>query len=250
VVREPRVAVVTGAGSGLGRTIAYALLRDGFDTALLGRRRDALEETAGTAPPDQAVVLPTDVTDERQVAAAFEIVVSTWGRVDVMVNNAGTFGPPGDIDELDVEDWRRTVDVNLTGVFLCAREAFRVMRHQDPGGGRIINKRLDLGARAAAEDGRLLGHQARGHRLTRTLALDGRPYNIACSQIDIGNAATEMTAGMSEGTLQADGTRRPEPTFDPVHAAETVLLIARLPLDVNMPFTTIMATTMPYLGRG
>jgi NAD(P)-dependent dehydrogenase (short-subunit alcohol dehydrogenase family) len=248
-IRDLPVAMVTGAGSGLGRAIAHALLEDGFRVALLGRRRDALEETAGTAP-DQAVVLPTDVTDERQVAAAFESVVSAWKRIDVLVNNAGTFGPAGEIDEIGVEDWHRTVDVNLTGSFLCARAAFHIMRRQDPRGGRIIN---NGSISANVPRPRSVAYSTTKHAvtgLTRALALDGRSYDIACSQIDIGNAATELTAGIAEGALQADGSRRPEPTFDPVHVAEAVLRIARLPLDVNVPFMTMLATGMPYLGRG
>jgi NAD(P)-dependent dehydrogenase (short-subunit alcohol dehydrogenase family) len=243
------VAVVTGAGSGLGRSIAHALLADGFRVALLGRRRAPLEETAAPAP-ERALVVPTDVADEAQVATAFEAVVSAWGRLDVLVNNAGVFGPAGDIDEIGVDEWRRTVDVNLTGAFLCAREAFRIMRHQNPRGGRIINN----GSIAAhVPRPRSVAYSATKHAvtgLTRSLALDGRAYDIACSQIDIGNASTEMTAGMAEGALQADGSRRPEPTFEPAHAADAVLRIARLPLEVNVPFTTIMATGMPYLGRG
>jgi NAD(P)-dependent dehydrogenase (short-subunit alcohol dehydrogenase family) len=243
------VAVVTGAGSGLGRSIAHALLADGFRVALLGRRRAPLEETAAPAP-ERALVVPTDVADEAQVATAFEAVVSAWGRLDVLVNNAGVFGPAGDIDEIGVDEWRRTVDVNLTGAFLCAREAFRIMRHQNPRGGRIINN----GSIAAhVPRPRSVAYSASKHAvtgLTRSLALDGRAYDIACSQIDIGNASTEMTAGMAEGALQADGSRRPEPTFEPAHAADAVLRIARLPLEVNVPFTTIMATGMPYLGRG
>jgi NAD(P)-dependent dehydrogenase (short-subunit alcohol dehydrogenase family) len=246
---EPPVAVVTGAGSGLGRSIASALLADGFRVALLGRRRDPLTETASTGSA-RGLVLPTDVADEDQVAAAFDTVVSDWGRVDVLVNNAGIFGPAGDIDEVDVDEWRKAVDINLTGAFLCARQAFRIMRTQDPRGGRIINN----GSIAAhAPRPRSAAYSATKHAmtgLTRSLALDGRQYDIACGQIDIGNAATEMTAGIAHSATQADGSTRPEPTFDPVHAAEAVLRMARLPLDVNVPFMTIMATGMPYLGRG
>jgi NAD(P)-dependent dehydrogenase (short-subunit alcohol dehydrogenase family) len=246
---DARVGVVTGAGSGLGRCIAQALLDGGFRVALLGRRRDPLEEAAGAAP-DLALVLPTDVSDEQQVGAAFRAVVSAWGRVDVLVNNAGVFGPSGDVDEIGVDDWRRTVDVNLTGAFLCAREAFGVMKHQTPRGGRIINN----GSVAAhVPRPKSVAYSATKHAitgLTRSLALDGRPYDIACGQVDVGNAATEMTAGIAEGARQADGSSRPEPTFDPVHVAEAVLRMARLPLDVNVPFMTIMATGMPYLGRG
>jgi NAD(P)-dependent dehydrogenase (short-subunit alcohol dehydrogenase family) len=246
---DAQAAVVTGAGSGLGRSIASALLADGFRVALLGRRRDPLEETA-TAASVQSLVLPTDVADEDQVAAAFDTVVSEWGRVDVLVNNAGIFGPAGDIDEVDVGEWRRTVDINLTGAFLCARQAFRIMRTQEPRGGRIINN----GSIAAhSPRPRSAAYSATKHAmtgLTRSLALDGRPYDIACGQVDIGNAATEMTAGISHSATQADGSTRPEPTFDPVHVAEAVLRMARLPLDVNVPFMTIMATGMPYLGRG
>jgi NAD(P)-dependent dehydrogenase (short-subunit alcohol dehydrogenase family) len=243
------VAVVTGAGRGLGRQVAEALLRDGFVVALLGRTRQPLEQTAQFFG-DAALVVPTDVTEPDSVAAAFARVVDRWGRVDVLVNNAGSFGPQGDPDEVSVEDWTATLAVNLTGSFLCAREAFRVMKLQDPQGGRIINNgsisahvpRPGSVAYAASK------HGVTG--LTRALALDGRRYSITCGQIDIGNAATELTAGFAEGALQPDGSRRPEPTFDGAHVAEAVLAMARLPLGVSVPSMTIIASGMPYAGRG
>jgi NADP-dependent 3-hydroxy acid dehydrogenase YdfG len=242
------VAVVTGAGSGIGRVVATALLDAGYRVALAGRRRAALEETA--AGRDAALVVPTDVADPRSVAELFGAVRDAWGRVDLLVNNAGTFGPPGSVDEIDVEGWTATVGTNLTGSFLCAREAFATMRAQRPRGGRIINNgsisahtpRPGSAAYTATK------HAITG--LTKSIALDGRPYAIACGQIDIGNAATDMTAGIAVGAKQADGSVRPEPTFDPVHVAEAVLLMARLPLDANIPFLTITATAMPFLGRG
>jgi len=242
------VAVVTGAGSGLGRVVATALLDAGYRVALAGRRRPALEETAhGRA---EAFVVPTDVGDAGSVAALFAAVRERWDRVDLLVNNAGTFGPSGSVDEIAVEDWTATVATNLTGSFLCAREAFAAMRAQRPQGGRIINNgsisahvpRPGSAAYTATK------HAITG--LTKSIALDGRPYGIACGQIDIGNAATDMTAGMATGVRQADGSIRPEPTFDPEHVADAVLTMARLPLEANIPFLTITATTMPFLGRG
>jgi NAD(P)-dependent dehydrogenase (short-subunit alcohol dehydrogenase family) len=243
-----RVAVVTGAGSGLGRAIASALLGDGFSVGLVGRRRSLLDETASDT--DDALVLPADVTDEAAVRDVFAAVVATWGRVDVLVNNAGTFGPAGDVDEVDVDAWRHAVEVNLTGTFLCARAAFGVMKTQDPRGGRIINNgsisahvpRAGTAAYTATK------HGVEG--LTKALALDGRRHGIACGQIDIGNARTDMTAGMASGARQADGSMRAEPTFDPRHVADAVRQMANLPLDVNVLTMTIMATGMPYVGRG
>jgi NADP-dependent 3-hydroxy acid dehydrogenase YdfG len=242
------VAVVTGAGSGLGRVVAAALLGAGYRVALAGRRRDALEETA--AGHAQAFVMPTDVAVAESVAQLFGAVRQTWGRVDLLVNNAGTFGPAGSVDEISVEEWNATVGTNLNGSFLCAREAFAAMRAQEPQGGRIINNgsisahtpRPGSAAYTATK------HAITG--LTKSLSLDGRPYRIACGQIDIGNAATEMTAGIAVGARQADGSVRPEPTFDPAHVAEAVLMMARLPLEANVQFMTIMATAMPFVGRG
>lgn len=242
------VAVVTGAGSGLGRAITRGLLDAGFHVALLGRSAEALDETVGDR--SGSLVIPTDVTSEGAVATAFAAVVSEWGRVDVLVNNAGTFGPVGEADEISVQDWRETIEVNLTGTFLCCREAFRIMRDQSPQGGRIINNgsisahvpRPGQVAYAASK------HAVTG--LTKSLALDGRPHRIVVGQIDIGNAATDMTARFTEGARQADGSVRPEPTFDPAHVAEAVVAMARLPLDVSVPFLTMLATEMPYVGRG
>ncbi|HLU56176.1 MAG TPA: SDR family oxidoreductase [Pseudonocardia sp.] len=242
------VAVVTGAGSGIGRVVATALLDAGYRVALAGRRAGPLEETAGGR--DAALVVPTDVADASSVAALFAAVRDRWGRVDLLVNNAGTFGPSGTPDEIAVDDWTSTVATNLTGSFLCAREAFAAMRAQRPQGGRIINNgsisahvpRPGSAAYTATK------HAITG--LTKSIALDGRPYGIACGQIDIGNAATDMTAGIAVGARQADGSIRPEPTFDPRHVADAVLLMARLPLEANIPFLTITATTMPFLGRG
>jgi NAD(P)-dependent dehydrogenase (short-subunit alcohol dehydrogenase family) len=241
------VAVVTGAGSGLGRQIARALLGAGYQVALAGRRAEALAETAGDRP---ALAVPTDVGVEDQVEALFEAVRAEWGRLDLLVNNAGTFGPSGDLDELDVAAWRRTVETNLTGAFLCARQAVRLMKQQRPRGGRIINNG-SISAHAPRPGS--AAYTATKHAitgLTKSISLDGRPYDIACGQIDIGNAATEMTSGIGRGARQADGSVRPEPTFDPVHVAEAVLYMAGLPLDANVQFMTITATKMPFLGRG
>lgn len=242
------VAVVTGAGSGLGRVIAVALGEAGYDVALLGRTRGSLDQTASGMA--SALVLPTDVADAARVDAAFAGVVEAWGRVDLLVNNAGTFGPSGDVDELAVEDFAATLAVNVTGAFLCARAAFGQMKRQQPRGGRIINNgsisaHVPRPGSAAYTTSK---HAITG--LTKALALDGRAHDIAVGQVDIGNAATEMTAGIALGARQADGTVRPEPTFDPQHVADAVVAMARLPLGVSVPAMTILATGMPYAGRG
>jgi NAD(P)-dependent dehydrogenase (short-subunit alcohol dehydrogenase family) len=230
------VAVVTGAGSGIGRVVSQALLAAGYRVALAGRRSDALHRTAGDAPG--ALAVPTDVSDPDSVAALFARVRADWGRVDLLFNNAGSFGPRGSVDQVSVDDWQATVGVNLTGAFLCARQAFAAMREQQPGGGRIIN---NGSISAHTPRPRSVAYTATKHAitgLTRSIALDGRPYGIACGQIDIGNAATEMTGAIAE------------PTFDAVHVADAVLFMAGLPLDANVLFLTITATTMPFVGRG
>ncbi|SHK62109.1 NADP-dependent 3-hydroxy acid dehydrogenase YdfG [Pseudonocardia thermophila] len=242
------VAVVTGAGSGIGRAVARALLGAGYRVALSGRRAAPLEETAQGHP--DALVVPTDVTDPQSVAELFRAVKVRWGRVDLLFNNAGTFGPVGTVDEIDVAEWQAAVATNLTGSFLCAREAFAAMRAQDPQGGRIINN-----GSISAQAPRPLSaaYTATKHAitgLTKSLSLDGRPFGIACGQIDIGNALTEMTSGIATGARQADGSIRAEPTFDVKHVADAVLYMAGLPLEANVQFMTVMATTMPLIGRG
>ncbi|GAA5119227.1 SDR family oxidoreductase [Haloechinothrix salitolerans] len=244
------VAVVTGAGSGLGRHITRALAGEGYRVVLIGRRADALRETAADIPTERALVLPTDVTDAAAVAATFDAVVDTWGRVDVLVNNAGMFGPAGTVDELTPEQWQQAVDVNLTGAFLCAHHAVRVMKTQDPQGGRIINNG-SISAHSPRPGS--VAYTATKHAitgLTKSISLDGRAYGIACGQIDIGNAATEMTSGIATGARQADGSVKPEPTFDAEHAARAVVYMANLPPEANVQFLTLTATTMPYIGRG
>jgi NAD(P)-dependent dehydrogenase (short-subunit alcohol dehydrogenase family) len=249
----PRVAVITGAGSGIGRAVTVALRSSGYAVALLGRTAATLEETAALPAgddPGEARVLPTDVTDEEQVDAAFAAVREAWGRVDVLVNNAGGWGASGLVDEISVADWRATVEVNLTGMFLCARAAFATMRHQSPAGGRIIN---NGSISAHVPRPRSAAYTATKHAvtgLTRSLSLDGREFEIRCSQIDIGNAATAMTERMAEGVPQADGSVRPEPTFDVRHVADEVVRLADLPLSVDVPFVTMTAAGIPFLGRG
>ncbi len=249
--------MVTGAGSGIGRAVARALLDAGWRVALAGRRGAALDETVegaagtgGTAASSRALAVPTDVADPASVADLFGAIHVAWGRVDLLVNNAGTFGPIGDVDEIAVDGWLATVGVNLTGAFLCARAAVAAMKAQDPRGGRIINNgsisahtpRPGSAAYTATK------HAMTG--LTKSLSLDGRAHGIACGQIDIGNAATAMTAGIARGARQADGRVVAEPTFDVRHAAEAVLFMAGLPLDANVQFLTVTATTMPFIGRG
>ncbi|WP_246531052.1 SDR family oxidoreductase [Streptomyces bathyalis] len=249
-----RTALVTGAGSGIGRAVALELAAAGWPVTLAGRRAGPLEETArligGRAGAARADVVPTDVTDPEAVAALFASVHESSGRLDLLFNNAGTFGPTVPLEEISPAEWRGVVDVNLTGAFLCAQAAFRLMKDQRPQGGRIINNG-SISAHVPRPGS--VAYTATKHAvtgLTKSLSLDGRPYGIACGQIDIGNAATEMTARMQQGVPQADGTTRPEPVMDAADVARTVVQMAALPLEANVQFATVMATAMPYIGRG
>jgi NAD(P)-dependent dehydrogenase (short-subunit alcohol dehydrogenase family) len=247
----PGVAVVTGAGSGIGRAAALALASRGWAVVLAGRRAEALAATRAQATEGaRLLVQPTDVADPAQVEALFDAAVAAFGRVDLLFNNAGTGAPPVPLEDLSLEDWRRVVDVNLTGAFLCLQAAFRCMKAQTPQGGRIIN---NGSISAQVPRPRSVAYTATKHAmtgLTRQASLDGRAYGIACGQIDIGNAATEMTARMSRGVLQADGRLVPEPTMDVSAVGEAVAYMAGLPPDANVQFMTVMATAMPFIGRG
>jgi NAD(P)-dependent dehydrogenase (short-subunit alcohol dehydrogenase family) len=247
----PRTAIVTGAGTGIGRSVALALLRDGYGVVLAGRRRQPLEDTAREAPPgSNAMVVPTDVADAASVAALFTATHDSFGRLDVLINNAGLTAPRVPLEDLTLEQWKAVVDVNLTGAFLCTQGAFRMMKAQDPRGGRIINNG-SLSAHAPRPNSApytSTKHAITG--LTKSTSLDGRQYDIACGQIDIGNAATPLAEAMKAGVLQAHGAIVPEPTIDPEHVARAVLYMANLPLDVNVQFLTVMATKMPFIGRG
>ena len=243
-----RIALVTGAGSGIGRASAQALMDAGWTVVLAGRRAAELETTAAHAP-DRAHVVPTDVTDEAGVEALFAAIKARHGRLDLLFNNAGT-GAGGRLEDLTLEAWKRVVDINLTGAFLCARAAFRIMKDQDPRGGRIINNG-SISAHAPRPFS--VAYTATKHAitgLTRSASLEGRAYDIACGQIDIGNAATEMTLRMSQGVPQADGSMAAEPVMDVQAVADAVVYMAGLPLSANVQFMTVMATKMPFIGRG
>ena len=247
-----RVAVITGAGTGIGKASALALLRDGFSVALAGRRTAPLDDTVAEAGEDgsRAIVLSTDVGDPDSVKALFDRTREVFGRLDVLFNNAGTGAPPVLLEDLTYEQWMTVVNANLTGTFLCTQQAFHMMKGQDPMGGRIIN------------NGSLSAHVPRPNSIpytstkhavtgmTRATALDGRKYNIACSQIDIGNAETPMTQRMHQGVPQAHGAILAEPTMNVQHVADAIVYIANLPLDANVQFMSVMATKMPFIGRG
>jgi NAD(P)-dependent dehydrogenase (short-subunit alcohol dehydrogenase family) len=245
-----RIAIVTGAGSGIGRASALALLDGGWSVALVGRRQDALEETAGLAKGDNSLIVPTDVTDPAQVDALFAKVKSTFGRLDMLFNNAGGNVPATNFGDFTFEMWRKVCAVNLDAMFLCANAAFRMMRDQQPRGGRIINN-----GSISAHNPRpgSVAYTSTKHAvtgLTKSIALDGRQYDICCSQIDIGNAATPMTAKSADGQMQPNGQIAMEPRMDVNHVGQQVAFMANLPLESNVQFVTIMATKMPWIGRG
>jgi NAD(P)-dependent dehydrogenase (short-subunit alcohol dehydrogenase family) len=246
-----KVAVVTGAGSGIGRAVALALAREGFSVVLAGRRDSALAETAKLASSDaKMLAVPSNVADPVSVKALFAKTKEAFGRLDLLFNNAGTGAPPLAMEELSFEQWKAVVDTNLTGAFLCTQEAMRMMKAQSPQGGRIINNG-SISAHAPRPNS--APYTATKHAitgLTKSTALDGRAFDIACGQIDIGNAETPMTARMKGGVPQANGTLAPEPTMDVNDVARAVVYMASLPLDANVPFLTVMATKMPFIGRG
>ena len=248
---DKNVAIVTGAGSGVGKAVGLALLKEGYHVSLAGRRKDALEQVAGEAGAarSRALVVPTDVCDPQAIRALFAQTKSAFGRLDLLFNNAG-IGAAGLLEDLSVEQWKAVVDTNLTGSFLCTQEAFKIMKSQDPRGGRIIN------------NGSISAHTPRPNSapytstkhaitgLTKATSLDGRKYDITCGQIDIGNAATPMTERMAKGVPQPNGTVAIEPTMDVENVANAVLCMARMPLDANVLFMTVMANKMPFVGRG
>lgn len=247
---KDKIAIVTGAGSGIGRAVAIALYKDGWCLVLAGRRDNQLQETATDFSKERHLVVVTDITDQKSVKNLFAKVLKTFGRLDLLFNNAGVGAPAKPLENLSLEEWKRVIDTNLTGAFLCTQEAFIMMKKQVPIGGRIIN------------NGSISAHVPRPHSapytaskhaitgLTKSSSLDGRAFNIACGQIDIGNAASAMTKKMESGILQADGSQKKEPTINVEDVGRTVVYMAGLPLDANVPFLTIMANGMPYMGRG
>jgi len=247
-----KVALITGAGSGIGKASALALAAAGWSLALCGRRLDRVEAVADEARTSgaDALAVTADVGDPAQVTALFDAVKDRYGRLDLLFNNAGTGAPPKPLEELSYDEWRRVVDANLTGAFLCTQGAFRLMKAQDPRGGRIINNG-SISAHAPRPNS--APYTATKHAitgLTKSTALDGRAFDIACGQIDIGNAETPLTARMSQGVPQADGHIAVEPVMDVAHVAEAIVYMAGLPLSANVPFLTVMATKMPFIGRG
>ncbi len=249
-MNDSKVALVTGAGSGIGRAVALALNANSFQVVLVGRREPELQKTADMAGRPGMDVAPADITDAIQVRQLFQHVQQKFGRLDVLFNNAGMSSPPKPLEDLSLEEWKAVVDLNLSGAFLCAQGAYILMKTQTPQGGRIIN---NGSISASVPRPNSAPYTATKHGitgLTKSLSLDGRKYNIACSQIDIGNAATDMTEKMADGILQANGQIAPEPRMNVQHVAEAVVYMAKLPLDANVQFMTLMATQMPFIGRG
>jgi len=247
-MREGKVALVTGAGTGIGKAAALAMLQDGYRVALVGRRKELLEKTASGF--DNAMVLPGDITKQEVVKAVFAKVKERWGRLDVLFNNAGMGAPAVPMEDLPYETWKAVVDINLNAMFLCSQEAVRIMKAQQPKGGRIINNG-SISAHAPRPN--TIAYTATKHAvtgLTKSISLDGRSHDIACGQIDIGNAATELTERMTKGIQQANGSMMVEPRMDVAHVGAAVLHMANLPLESNVQFMTIMATKMPFVGRG
>ena len=245
-----KVAIVTGGGSGIGKASAQALAKDGYSVVITGRREEPLKITAEEIGTDNVLAVTCDVGNQDSVKNLFKVTFEKYGRLDVLFNNAGGGAPKKLFEELTYDDWQKVVDSNLTGTFLCAQEAIKIMKNQKPMGGRIINNG-SISAYAPRPDSAPYTATKHGvSGLTKSISLDGRKYNIACSQIDIGNAATPMTERMKKGVPQANGSTIVEPTFDVNHVAEVVLNISNFPLETNVQFITIMATKMPYIGRG
>lgn len=248
--KTQKIGIVTGAGSGIGRAVAIALWKEGWSVVLAGRREVQLRETAANGDAERTELVPTDINDPASVRNLFRKAIERFGRLDLLFNNAGVSAPVKPLEDLSLEEWQIVIGTNLTGAFLCSQEAFRIMKGQNPMGGRIIN------------NGSISAHVPRPHSapytaskhaitgLTKSLSLDGRKYNIACGQIDIGNANTSMTKDIQEGALQADGSRMNEPAISLEHVGTAVAYMASLPVDTNIPFLTIMANQMPYMGRG
>lgn len=247
---QQKIALVTGAGSGIGRAVALALHQDGWTVVLAGRRQKELQETANTCGTERTLVVPTDITDPESVKSLFSLTKKTFGRVDLLFNNAGVNIPTKPLEDLTLEEWELVIHTNLTGVFLCTQEAFKMMKQQDPIGGRIINNG-SISAhvpRPLATPYTVSKHGVTG--LTKAASLEGRAFNIACGQIDIGNASSALTKKIEAGIIQADGSQKIEPTINLKDVGRTVVYMASLPLDTNVPFLTVMANQMPYMGRG
>ena len=245
-----KIAVVTGAGSGIGKAVAIALFNDGWSIVLAGRREEQLIETASECNVKRTLVVPTDINISGSVQQLFSQTIKTFGRLDLLFNNAGINAPAKPFEELTLQEWQSVINTNLTGAFLCAQEAFKIMKHQDPPGGRIINNGSISAHVPRPQSAPYTASKHAVTGLTKSISLDGRAFNIACGQIDIGNAGSEMTKKMEEGILQPDGSHKIEPTMKVEDVGRAVAYMASLPLDTNIPFLTIMANQMPYIGRG